>query len=107
MDVNCYYTCGKFIDRMESEDSHIIDQSHDQEEEKTHEEIISEDKWKFRKTLDNPKVRDILLDCIVYNCDARIEMSIDAMFEPEGNGLEAGMLRFLYDNDIEAHNLLV
>jgi hypothetical protein len=34
-------------------------------------------------------------------------MSMDAMFEPEGNGLEAGMLRFLYDNDIEAHNLLV
>ena len=48
-----------------------------------------------------------MLDCIIYNCDARIEMSLDAMFEPEGNGIEAGMLRFLYDNDIPAHTLLI
>jgi magnesium-transporting ATPase (P-type) len=47
------------------------------------------------------------MDCIVYNCDARIEMSIEGFYEPEGNGIEAGMLRFIQDNDIEAHELLV
>ena len=47
-------------------------------------------------------------DCILYNCDARIEMSVeDAMYEPQGNGIEVGMLRFLLDNEIPVNQLLV
>jgi magnesium-transporting ATPase (P-type) len=40
------------------------------------------------------------------NCDARIEMSADAKYSPEGNGTEVGMLRFLQENDIEVQDLL-
>lgn len=55
----------------------------------------------------NDKVIEIIRDCIVYNCDARIEMSVDeAKYSPEGNGTEVAMLRFLQDNKYEAQDLL-
>lgn len=41
------------------------------------------------------KVVDIIKDIIILNCDARVEMSEDAKYTPEGNGTEVGMLRFL------------
>jgi Ca2+-transporting ATPase len=47
-----------------------------------------------------------IVDCIVYNCDSRVEMSDDAMYEACGNGTEVGMLRFLQQNDYEIQNLL-
>ena len=53
------------------------------------------------------KVIDIIRDCIVLNCDARIEMSVDdARYAPEGNGTEVGMLRFLQQNNYEVQELL-
>lgn len=52
-------------------------------------------------------MQKILVDCVVYNCDSRIEMSQDAMYEPEGNPIEAGMLRFLQQNEIEVQDLLL
>lgn len=40
-------------------------------------------------------VIEIVQDCIILNCDSRVEMSLDAKYTPEGNGTEVGMLRFL------------
>jgi magnesium-transporting ATPase (P-type) len=37
----------------------------------------------------------LLKDSILYNCDARVEMSDEATYEPEGNPTECGMLYFL------------
>lgn len=51
-------------------------------------------------------IREILVDSIIMNSDARIEMSSDAMYVPEGNGTEVAMLRFLQDNDISVQDLL-
>lgn len=41
------------------------------------------------------KVVELIKDCIILNCDSRIEMSEDAKYEAEGNGTEVAMLRFL------------
>jgi hypothetical protein len=40
-------------------------------------------------------LRDKIVTCVIYNCDARVEMNDDAMYEPTGNGTEVGMLKFL------------
>ena len=45
----------------------------------------------------------LLKECILYNCDARVEMSNEATYEPEGNPTECGMLYFLQDNEILIH----
>jgi len=54
----------------------------------------------------NESVVELVKDCIIMNCDARIEMSSDAKYTPEGNGTEVGMLRFLQQNNIEVQDLL-
>ena len=53
----------------------------------------------------NQTVVDTLRDCIIYNCDSRIEMSDDAMYEPQGNGTEIGLLRLLTDNEMAVSDL--
>jgi len=66
------------------------------------------DEWRLQKSIINEQLRQLLIDCIVYNCDARVEMGVEeARYEPQGNGIEAGMLRFLQDNDIAVHELMV
>ena len=52
------------------------------------------------------KVVDIIKDCIIMNCDARIEMSEDANYEPQGNGTEVGMLKFLMQNGYPVQDML-
>lgn len=48
----------------------------------------------------NEDVKQVLEECIIYNCDARIEMSENGYYEPVGNGTEVAMLRFLQENEI-------
>ena len=43
----------------------------------------------------NLVVKETIVDCIVKNCDARVEMSEEGFYEPTGNGTEVAMLRFL------------
>lgn len=43
----------------------------------------------------NETVVNLIRDCIIYNCESRVEMSDDAKYVPTGNGTEVGMLRFL------------
>lgn len=43
----------------------------------------------------HPTNVEILKDCIIMNCDARVEMSLDGFYKPEGNGTEVAMLKFL------------
>ena len=51
-------------------------------------------------------VKELLTDCVMMNCDARVEMSEDAKYVPSGNGTEVGILRFMQDNDVEIEELL-
>lgn len=55
----------------------------------------------------NENIVELLKDIIILNCDARVEMSQDARYTPEGNGTEVGMLRFLQENDVPIHELMV
>jgi hypothetical protein len=41
------------------------------------------------------KTRELITDIIILNNDARIEMSEDAKYIPNGNGTEVAMLKFL------------
>jgi magnesium-transporting ATPase (P-type) len=54
----------------------------------------------------NAEVREIITNCIILNNDARVEMSDDAKYEPNGNGTEVAMLRFLQDNDVPIQDLM-
>lgn len=54
----------------------------------------------------NEKVLEIVTDCIINNCESRIEMSDDAFYVPQGNGTEIGILKLLTDNEISVHDLL-
>jgi len=49
---------------------------------------------------------NILIEGILYNCDSRIEMSDDALYQPEGNSTECGLLRFLQYNDYPIHEMI-
>lgn len=40
-------------------------------------------------------VIEIIKECIIYNCDSRVEMSEDAKYVPVGNGTEVGLLKYL------------
>jgi P-type E1-E2 ATPase len=80
MTVNTFYTVGKTI---ENHDHALIHSGLDQ------------------------TVIDIIRDCVIYNCDSRVEMSIDAKYSPEGNGTEVAMLRFLQANDFNIQDLLI
>lgn len=44
-------------------------------------------------------------ECILYNCDARIEMDTTT-YVPVGNGTEVGLLKFLQNADIPVHILI-
>lgn len=48
----------------------------------------------------NKDLKKVLVDCIIKNCDARVEMSEDGYYEPIGNGTEVAMLSFLQENGV-------
>jgi magnesium-transporting ATPase (P-type) len=48
----------------------------------------------------NEVLKGIFVDCIIKNCDARVEMSADGFYEPVGNGTETAMLSFLQYNGV-------
>lgn len=56
----------------------------------------------------NDDLRNLLIDCIIMNNDAKIEMvyETEAVYEPVGNSTEAAMLNFLYENKINVHEKL-
>lgn len=59
---------------------------------------IGEESFDFNsKSLENlnDTVKEILIDSIIKNCDARVEMSENGFYEPTGNGTEVAMLKFL------------
>ena len=47
-----------------------------------------------------------MIDGIIYNCESRVEMSDEALYEACGNGTEVGLLRFLQSNDLDLHELM-
>jgi magnesium-transporting ATPase (P-type) len=80
MSVNSFYTAGQFI-RNSTNTTFVESGLH-------------------------PNVIEIIKDCIILNCDARVEMSEDARYEPTGNGTEAGLLKFLQLNEFAIQDLL-
>jgi len=68
MNVNRYYVGGKQIENLDNS---------------------------LHKSGLDESVTRIVEDCIILNCDSRVEMSVEARYTPEGNGTEVGMLRFL------------
>ena len=46
-------------------------------------------------------------DAIIFNNDSRVEMSDEAMYVPEGNGTEVGLLRFLTSNEYAIEELYI
>ena len=66
---------------------------------------------KESSTLDNiglpSTVVELIKDCIILNCDSRIEMSADGRYIPVGNGIEVGMLKFLQQSNVEVQDLMI
>jgi magnesium-transporting ATPase (P-type) len=54
----------------------------------------------------NDNVRELITNSIILNNDARVEMSEDALYIPNGNGTEVAMLKFLQDNDVAIQDLM-
>lgn len=43
----------------------------------------------------NNEAIELIKESILFNCNARIEMTESCMYEPQGSGTEVGLLRFL------------
>jgi len=41
------------------------------------------------------ETKKLVIEGILYNCTSKIEMSRNALYVPNGNGTECGMLKFL------------
>jgi P-type Ca2+ transporter type 2B len=54
----------------------------------------------------DPETKQLVVDGIVYNCTAKIEMSENAMYVPNGNGTECGMLKFIQNNGHAVQDLM-
>jgi magnesium-transporting ATPase (P-type) len=59
----------------------------------------------------NQDLRALLIDCIIMNNDAQIDMTFDrsageAIYDPIGNSTDVAMLNFLYDNNVDVRELL-
>lgn len=52
------------------------------------------------------KFVDLIRDCIIYNCEARIEIDEESRYRPVGSGTECGMLKMLQDCDMDLHKLI-
>jgi magnesium-transporting ATPase (P-type) len=54
----------------------------------------------------NSNIINVISDCIIYNCDSRVEMSDDGKYVPAGNGTEVALLKFLQENNMPIQDLL-
>lgn len=52
-------------------------------------------------------VAELIKEAIILNNDCSVEMTEDGIYLPVGNGIEAGMLKFLQQSGIEIHDRLV
>lgn len=50
--------------------------------------------------------KQLIIDGILYNCTAKIEMSENAMYVPNGNGTECAMLKFIQNNGHPVQDLI-
>lgn len=61
----------------------------------------------FEKSEDiDAETKQLVIDGILYNCTAKIEMSENAMYVPNGNGTECGMLKFIQNNGHAVQDLI-
>ena len=81
MSVQCFYTAGQFI--------------------------VSKTKDTLVTCGLGVNIVTLIKDCIIYNCDSRVEMSDDAKYVPAGNGTEVGMLKFLQGNEMAIQDLII
>lgn len=48
----------------------------------------------------------LLTEGVLFNCSARVEKNLFGVFEPKGNVTEQGMIRFLQDMGVKAHDVI-
>lgn len=49
-------------------------------------------------------MKDLVTEAIIANTDVRFEANEEKLsYEPQGQALEVAMIKFLLDNDINAH----
>lgn len=48
----------------------------------------------------------LLIESILFNSDARIEMDDKAFYVPVGNGTDVGMIKFLQDAEVAVHDII-
>ena len=48
---------------------------------------------------------ELIKECILYNCDARVEMD-ETSYIPVGDNTEVALLKFLQDADVPIHLLI-
>ena len=51
-------------------------------------------------------VIDLIIESILFNCEARIEMDEHAYYIPVGNGTEVGLIKFLQDAEVPVHEII-
>jgi Ca2+-transporting ATPase len=63
----------------------------------------------FNERLDiSREHKDFIIECMLNNTDVRIEMNDkEFKYEPKGDPVEVGMVKFLIDNDIDVPNRLI
>ena len=49
---------------------------------------------------------ELLTEGVLFNCSARIEKNAVGVFEPKGNVTEQGIIRFLQDVGVQAHDVI-
>lgn len=63
----------------------------------------------FAKNLELDKThKDFIVECILHNTDVRIETNdLEFKYEPRGQALEVGLVKFLIDNEIDVPDRFV
>lgn len=52
----------------------------------------------------NDQLKELIVNCIISNSDVRMEANDKTMlYEPEGQAMECGMIKFLIDNEIDVN----
>lgn len=54
------------------------------------------------------ELKELIYECVISNSDVRIETNdTTCMYEPKGQALECGLIKFLMDNGQDIQNMFV
>ncbi len=52
-------------------------------------------------------VIEVVKECILWNCEAHVEIDQEAFYKPVGNGTECGLITFLQQNEIPIQEIIM